>query len=148
RAIMTSQRSGKIVLVGEAVEPAARHHRRAKRMGYPFQLRHHACGLADHDLAFSLSGAAVELEALRHRTNGAHKMLVAIPAVGLGDDTAVIADRTHRNDAGTASAIEMLAQPVVGLLGLLVAMRPNEAIEDLSQCERQIFGIFGEDRAH
>src|SRR5262249_53285894 len=80
------------MFVSRAVEAAARHHGRAEWMRHPFQLRHHTSGLANHDLACLLPGAAVELKVLRHRPDGAQEVLGALPTVGLGDDAAVVTD--------------------------------------------------------
>src|SRR6516165_6314499 len=65
----------------------------------------------------------------------------------LDNRAAIIADRIHGNDVSAPCTVEMFAEPFVGLLGLLVAVGPDEAIEDLPQGERQVVGIFNEDAA-
>src|SRR5262249_11738090 len=60
-----------------------------------------------------------------------HELLRAVPADGRGADAAITADRRHRNDAGTACAIKVLAQSPVGALGLFVIVGTNEAVENL-----------------
>jgi hypothetical protein len=60
------------------------------------------------------------------------------------DGAAVIADGVHLDQAGAAGADQMLAQPFVGLLGLLVTVGADKAVENLTQRQWQMIGILAE----
>jgi len=86
RAIVAGERSGELVLIGQAVEPAAAHHRHTEGIGNALELWCHATGFADHDQPYRLASAAIERELLRHDTDGCHELLGAVPTIGLKDD--------------------------------------------------------------
>jgi hypothetical protein len=50
---------------------------------------------------------------------------------------AIIADRVHGNQAGTAGAIEVFAQSRISALGLVIVVRADEAIENLADGQRE-----------
>jgi hypothetical protein len=60
--------------------------------------------------------------------------------------SAIIADRIPADHAGATGAVRCFAQPVIGLLGLVVAVRCNRPIEHLAQGERKLFGVLVQDR--
>src|SRR5262245_30991834 len=61
---------------------------------------------------------------------------------------AVIADDVHRNAAGAAGAVEVLRQALVSAFRLLVVVGTDEAIEDLTDRQRQMRGVFVEHAPH
>src|SRR5215510_2158881 len=117
-------------------------------MCYPLELQHHARCFTGHDHSCLLPSATIKLEISRHRADGAHELLGARPAVGLRDDAAVVADHIHRDEAGTAGAIEMLAQARVGTFCLLVFVGADETIKNLPDSQRQILLVFSKHTAH
>ena len=148
RTIVIGKPGGEPMPFGGRVEPTTTDHRHTEWMCHPLELRHHAGGFAIHNKSCLLPYAAVECEVVRHHANSAHEVLDAVPAVGRGDDAAIIADRRHRNDAGTACAIEVLAQSGVGALGPFVIVGTNEAVENLPDREWQVVLVLVEHAAH
>jgi len=133
------------MLFGEAVETAGGHDRDAIGLGHAGQLRRHACRLADHGKAGLLPFSAVEHESIGLVAHGVEKFLRAHPHVRRDDRAAVVADCLHGNKTGAAGAHQMLAQARIGVLGLLVAVSTDQAIENLPQRQRQVIGVFTED---
>jgi hypothetical protein len=59
------------------------------------------------------------------------------------DRVALAPDRVKRNKPRTPGLDQMLAEPVVGELSLVVAGGPDQLVENLSDGQRQVIGILG-----
>ena len=148
RTIVIGKPGGEPMPFSCRVESTTTDHRHTEWMCHPLELRHHAGGFAIHNKSCLLPCAVVKCEVGRHLANSAHELLRAVPADGRGADAAIIADRRHRNDAGTACAIEVLAQSPVGALGLFVIVGTNQAVENLPDREWQIVLVLVEHATH
>jgi hypothetical protein len=90
----------------------------------------------------------VEREVGRPCPDGGHELLAAFPIVRRKHGAAVVADHAHADDRSPAGAIQMLAEALVSALGLFIAVRADEPIEDLPDRQRQIVGVFVEHAPH
>src|SRR5262249_60890292 len=75
---------------------------------------------------------------------GVEPLLRARPHDGLLDDAAVVADGVHGDSTGAASTVEMLAEALIGVLSLVVAVRADEAVENLPDGQRQVVRVLAE----
>src|SRR6516165_3825333 len=148
RTVMLSQRRREFVFVRDAVEAAAAHDGDAKRIGNAPELRGHAGGLAHHDQPGFLSGATVEREVFCRAADSPPEMFGVVPTAWCNDRAAIVADRIPRNQTGAARAIEMLTQPLIRVVGFLVGVDTDEAIENLADGEWKEILVFVENGAH
>ena len=72
----------------------------------------------------------------------ADQFLGAVPCQRLGQGDPIVADGIELDQTGTAGAVQVFAQSGVRLLGLVVAVRADESIENLPHREWQVFRIF------
>jgi len=68
---------------------------------------------------------AVEHDRAGFPADGVEPLLRARPHDGPLDDAAVVADGVHGDDTGAASTVEMLAEALIGVLSLIVAVRAD-----------------------
>ena len=105
----------------------------------------HAAGFANHDQPGLLSKGAIEPELSGLIPYGFEEFFGGCPARRRDDRAAIVTDDVHGNAPGTASTIEMFAKSLIGLLGLLIGIGPDQPVKNLAQGERQMINILGQD---
>jgi hypothetical protein len=132
------------MLVGQAVEATTGHDFDGEGIADPRQLGSHARGFTNHDLPGLLSEGAIEPELPGLIPYGFEKFLGGGPGRRRDDGAAIITDNIHGNALGPASAIEVLAESLIGLFGLFIGIGPDKPVKNLTEGERQVIDVFGQ----
>ena len=132
------------MLVGQAVEAAGAHHGDAVGLGDAVELRRHPGGLAHHHQPPWLAFLVVERQTLSGLPHSSHEMSGVGEALRMVADESVVADRLHRDALGAPGFGQQFAEIVVGLLGLVVTVAPDQSVKDLA--DRQRHRILSDDR--